>query len=80
MRAAQLRQIGMLKLMLALTMVCAFGFMGIKAVEYNGKWKHGLLWAGSYQPHLDHSEGAPDLIHEENFEDGGQIEKSIVDL
>ncbi len=30
-RAAQLRQIGMLKLMIVLTMVCAFGFMGVKA-------------------------------------------------
>ena len=55
-RAAQLRQIGMLKLMLVLTMLCAFGFMGVKAVEYNSKWKHGLLWAGSYDPHVDHAE------------------------
>ena len=52
-RAAQLRQIGMLKLMIVLTMLCAFGFMGVKAVEYNSKWKHGLLWAGQYDPHLD---------------------------
>jgi len=50
-RAAQLKQIGMLKLMIALTMLCAFGFMGVKAVEYNSKWKHGLLWAGKYDPH-----------------------------
>jgi cytochrome c oxidase subunit 3 len=55
-RAAQLRQIGLLKVMLVLTMLCAFGFMGIKAVEYNSKWKHGLLWAGSYDPHLEHEE------------------------
>lgn len=58
-RAAQLRQVGMLKLMLVLTMLCAFGFMGVKAVEYNSKWKHGLLWAGSYDPHVDHG-GADD--------------------
>jgi cytochrome c oxidase subunit 3 len=43
----------MLKLMILLTMLCAFGFMGVKAVEYNSKWKHGLLWAGQYDPHLD---------------------------
>jgi len=73
-RAAQLRQIGMLKLMLTLTMLCAFGFMGVKTVEYNSKWKHGLLWAGSYEPHLDHTDPATDLIHNEDFEDGGDIE------
>ena len=74
-RAAQLRQIGMLKLMLVLTMLFAFGFMGVKGVEYNGKWKHGLLWAGSYEPHLDHAETPPDLIHEEDFEDASHIEE-----
>jgi len=74
-RAAQLRQIGILKLMLVLTMMCAFGFMGVKAVEYNAKWKHGLLWAGSYDPRLDHVESEPDLIHEEDFENGGDLEE-----
>jgi len=74
-RAAQLRQIGILKLMLALTMLFAFGFMGVKAVEYNSKWKHGLLWAGSYEPHLDHGQAEPDLINQEDFEDGGQLEE-----
>ena len=64
-RAAQLRQIGVLKLMLVLTMLCAFGFMGIKAVEYNAKWKHGLLWAGSYDPHLDHEEPIAEITTED---------------
>jgi cytochrome c oxidase subunit 3 len=53
-RAAQLRQIKLLKLMIVLTLACAFGFMGVKAVEYNSKWKHGLLWAGAYDPHVEH--------------------------
>jgi len=53
-RAAQLKQIGMLKLMILLTMLCAFGFLGVKGVEYHSKWKHGLLWAGSYHPHVEH--------------------------
>jgi cytochrome c oxidase subunit 3 len=66
-RAAQLRQIGMLKLMLVLTMMCAFGFMGVKAIEYNAKWKHGLLWAGSYDPHLEHDEATT----EESLQLGG---------
>ncbi len=65
-RAAQLRQIGMLKLMILLTILCAFGFMGVKSVEYNGKWKHGLLWAGQYDPHLeDHGETSHDIAGEE---------------
>jgi len=49
-RAAQLRQTRMLTLMLVLTMLFAFGFLGVKAVEYNSKWKHGLLWASQYAP------------------------------
>ena len=62
-RAAQLKQIGMLKLMILLTMLCAFGFMGVKAVEYNSKWKHGLLWAGQYDPHLDeHGETSHEAV------------------
>ena len=69
-RAAQLRQIGMLKLMILLTMLCAFGFMGVKAIEYNGKWKHGLLWAGQYDPHVeDHGVTSHDVIGEEFPED-----------
>jgi cytochrome c oxidase subunit 3 len=53
-RAAQLRQIGILMLMLALTILCAFGFLGIKYMEYSHKWHAGLLWARSYNPHLEH--------------------------
>ena len=65
-RAAQLKQIGMLKLMIVLTMLCAFGFMGIKAVEYNSKWKHGLLWAGQYDPHVDdHGEVSHEAVDDQ---------------
>ena len=75
-RAAQLRQIGMLKLMILLTMLCAFGFMGVKAVEYNSKWKHGLLWAGQYDPHVeDHGE----MLHDTAGDDvAADAEKEIV--
>ena len=55
-RAAQLRQRGMLQLMLSLTLLFAFGFLGVKTVEYNHKWKHGLLWASAYNP-TEHGEG-----------------------
>jgi len=56
-RAAQLRQIKLLKLLLVATIACAFVFLGVKYVEYSTKWKHGLLWASKYDPHVeDHGE------------------------
>jgi len=80
-RAAQLKQIRMLKLMLVLTILFAFGFLGVKAVEYNSKWKHGLLWARQYHPHIDHEEPAEVLITQEDFETGtveGMVEEATV--
>lgn len=53
-RAAQLGQTRKLVMLLAITILCAFGFLGIKYVEYKAKWEHGLLWARAYAPHLDH--------------------------
>jgi cytochrome c oxidase subunit 3 len=56
-RAAQLKQIALLKWLLVATMACAFIFLGVKVVEYSSKWKHGLLWASQYDPHVeDHTE------------------------
>jgi len=49
-RAAQLGQRRKLIGLLAVTLLCAFGFLGIKAVEYETKWKHGLLWGAKYRP------------------------------
>ncbi len=43
-RAAQLGQRRLLMTLLALTLVLAGGFLGVKSIEYNAKWKHGLLW------------------------------------
>lgn len=45
---------------LALTLLGACGFMGIKAVEYSHKWQHGYLWGTLYNPdthHGDHGHG-----------------------
>ena len=42
-RAAQLGQQGLLKVMLGLTILGGFGFMGIKTVEYKEKFAHGLV-------------------------------------
>lgn len=66
-RAAQLGQRTVLIVCLILTILCAFGFMGIKAVEYEHKWKHGLLWGKNYvsQTHNAHeTEQAPESVDE----------------
>jgi cytochrome c oxidase subunit III len=39
---------------LGLTVVGALGFLGVKAIEYTGKIKHGTLWGARYQPHGEH--------------------------
>jgi len=52
-RAAQLGQRRILQGMLALTLLFACGFLGIKYAEYSHKWHHGLLWAAKYDPHTD---------------------------
>lgn len=49
-RAAQLGQRKLLIVLIFATLLCACGFMGIKAVEYEHKWKHGLLWGKLYNP------------------------------
>ena len=56
-RAAQLGQQRLLRVLLALTILGGFGFMGIKYVEYKAKWEHGLLWGTRYAPHVE-GEGA----------------------
>lgn len=53
-RAAQLGQRRALRVLLALTIACAFSFLGIKYVEYEHKWKEGLLWGKRYAPHGEH--------------------------
>jgi cytochrome c oxidase subunit 3 len=40
----------MLTIMLALTIACGLGFLSIKYVEYQHKWKEGLLWGKLYRP------------------------------
>jgi cytochrome c oxidase subunit 3 len=35
---------------LALTLALAFGFLGVKCVEYKHKWEDGLRWASLYDP------------------------------
>lgn len=47
-RNAQLGQRKLLIANLTITIACAFGFLGIKYIEYSHKFHDGLLWAGSF--------------------------------
>jgi cytochrome c oxidase subunit 3 len=49
-RNAQIGDQKGLILMLTITLLCGFGFLGIKAVEYEAKWKHGLKPGRYYAP------------------------------
>ena len=52
-RASQLGQRKLLIVLLSLTLLGGFAFMGIKAVEYEQKWKHGLLPGTHFAPHQE---------------------------
>jgi cytochrome c oxidase subunit 3 len=76
-RAAQLGRQRLLTILLGLTLLGGFGFLGIKFVEYDHKWKHGLLWGARYNPdaHLnDHHDES-----EENQKPGGEEEMAALD-
>jgi cytochrome c oxidase subunit 3 len=49
-RSAQLGRSKTLALNVAITIVCALGFLGIKYVEYSHKIHDGLLWGRNFQP------------------------------
>jgi len=49
-RCAQLGQRRGLVLLLSLTLLGGFGFLGIKYVEYSSKYRHGLLWGKEFKP------------------------------
>jgi cytochrome c oxidase subunit III len=50
-RAAQLNQQRLLIFCLVVTLLCAFGFLGIKYVEYSAKVHHGTLFGKRFTPH-----------------------------
>ncbi len=49
-RNAQLGQKKMLCVNLVVTILCAFGFMGIKYVEYSHKWHNGIYPGTKFEP------------------------------
>jgi cytochrome c oxidase subunit 3 len=63
-RAAQLGQKALLVTMLAITLACAGGFMGIKYVEYSHKIHSGLLWGTNYHPTEHALHDAEEAHHE----------------
>lgn len=57
-RCAQLNQRRGLVFTLAVTILCAFGFLGIKYIEYSHKVHDGLLWGQYFDPAHGPSHGA----------------------
>jgi cytochrome c oxidase subunit 3 len=55
--AAQVGRRKLLVAMLSLTLLCAFGFLGIKVVEYTHKIRHGLMWGTNYRSQEMHAPG-----------------------
>ena len=64
-RCAQLGQKNGLILTLALTIACAFGFLGIKYVEYSHKFHMGLLPGANYSAALHQS---PEWLEEHGYD------------
>lgn len=49
-RQAQVGQNRQVIVLLAITLLCGCGFLAVKKIEYEAKWKHGLLWGTHFQP------------------------------
>jgi cytochrome c oxidase subunit 3 len=79
-RAAQLRQMKILRLMLWLTIACAVGFLSVKYVEYSHKWHDGLLWASRYNPQAAHGGHGEDMPGEPAGEAAGQAESASMSI
>ena len=59
----KLRKWGMFQIYMAITVLCAAIFMGLKAIEYNVKFHHQAVRLSDYtilEGHLDHIEGITD--------------------
>jgi cytochrome c oxidase subunit 3 len=71
-RAAMLGQRRLLVGLLSVTLLCGFGFMGIKGIEYQHKWKHGLLWGDrfDYTALKDHGAGHGEAHGEDDADHG----------
>lgn len=72
-RCAQTNQQRRLIVLLSITIMCGFGFLGIKYVEYKHKWEAGLLWARQFDP-VEH--GHSNALHDEPATENAEAETS----
>lgn len=63
-RCAQLEQKKGLVACLGVTIVCAFGFLGIKYMEYSHKFHEGILFGSHFDPCV--ASGGPALLNKKN--------------
>lgn len=61
-RAVQLRQKQLATALLAITVLCACGFLGVKFVEYHHKFHDGLLWGRHYKPSIEAQEAVGEHV------------------
>jgi cytochrome c oxidase subunit 3 len=61
-RSAQLGHQRALKRLLAITIACGFVFLAIKGVEYEAKWKEGLLWGKRYSHKAEAPAAKPEQV------------------
>ncbi len=57
-RCAQLNKKKAVVVLLSITFLCAAIFLCVKYVEYQHKWKDGLLWGKMFNPSLEHGPAA----------------------
>jgi cytochrome c oxidase subunit 3 len=63
-RCAQIGKQKGLVVLLSLTLLGGFGFLGVKGIEYEHKWKHGLLPGKRFHPgEMGHAGGHEDGHH-----------------
>ena len=80
MRAAQLGQQKRLVALLAATLLFASAFLCVKGVEYEQKWKHGLLWGKRYKPAHETVEAARSIPEPAAARRHGELTDSLPKL
>jgi len=83
-RNAMLGQLGLLKMNLVITLLCAGGFMMIKKMEYEHKFHEGTLWSGNVNTifRLDPNDVPEDMKHHSTAWDNrnGEFTMAVKDL
>ncbi len=74
-RSAQRGAQRALVILLTITLACGVVFLGIKYVEYEHKWKSGLLWGERFDP-IEHGAGHEKSSENDNSSSQGDTAKS----